>query len=162
MQSAHCGCLSIIIYALWCWLLRTTWYKDTIVCFTWSCPTCILKDLPNETFNLISLVGGKTIKLECNSLSLSLINLFSFLCIPSKSYADKCLRPPCTIVSSFMPALQGKLIVVDNFFYTSEVCLHLFSLFSFFFFNMITVKISLCSHLTIQYSKFFSLLWIWT
>ncbi|XXG52623.1 hypothetical protein AAC387_Pa03g0901 [Persea americana] len=32
----------------------------------------------------------------------------------------KCLRPPCTIVSSFMPVLQGKPIVVDNFFYTSE------------------------------------------
>eukprot|EP00268_Persea_americana_P000526 TRINITY_DN10174_c0_g1_i1.p1 TRINITY_DN10174_c0_g1~~TRINITY_DN10174_c0_g1_i1.p1 ORF type:complete len:546 (+),score=96.18 TRINITY_DN10174_c0_g1_i1:205-1842(+) len=46
----------------------------------------------------------------CRSVALSLL----------QKGQDKCLRPPCTIVSSFMPVLQGKPIVVDNFFYTSE------------------------------------------
>ncbi|XP_043711290.1 probable apyrase 6 [Telopea speciosissima] len=33
---------------------------------------------------------------------------------------DKCMHPPCNIVSSFLPQLQGKAVSPLNFFYTSE------------------------------------------
>ncbi|KAK1319544.1 putative apyrase 6 [Acorus calamus] len=34
---------------------------------------------------------------------------------------NTCTRPPCNIISSFLPEYQGKALSVDSFFYTSEL-----------------------------------------
>ncbi|KAK1278868.1 putative apyrase 6 [Acorus gramineus] len=38
----------------------------------------------------------------------------------SRDMMYTCTRPPCNIISSFLPEYQGKALSVDSFFYTSE------------------------------------------